>query len=1340
MCAFVCFYRRGKPCEWVRTSEIKDKTAKSIGSMLKLQKESLTVVTPFIAKPLESNKSPLADYPDLVMTEQGNPYPPAPFHVRIVPDSDAKKGSIFVQTQTQLPDEFPLMEVRVDMESLAKTKASEFLQMCAQTFALKMTEPQLLRGETPVDANESLANLYEISKSEHLVFKCVLDESEHKRVKTRGLLAAETVSSEEVYVEKLRALSTYWRPAFKESKIFDNVQMQLLFGDVDRILKVHESLLAELHKVKIGYAANLGAIFLNYVSRFKVSTSFVSNFKNVDELIKKKKSQSRYNESKLREIDDNNPDDNGQDFMAYYVTPVQRYPRYPLLARDIGKNTAPFHPDKEFLSLAEQNIDNANKNLDQTSHRVKQLLLMEAIQKELPDTFFLMEEGRELVLQQQVRITKPKSMNATLYLFNDLVLLCTKSKKQSVPVISAPLVEFRFCNGRPGPYSFTTAVDGKEYVVAFNDYEQKMMWMEEFVGQRNKGLANVGFDKKFVKWTDVELGESLYPMMNHDGVYYNGTAMFFAGVNASMTETSTVITYNSEDNKWSTYAAPFESRAYHTATLVDGTIYVAFGQAKNSSRGNIWRCRWGTNEWQQVDLHHPAFERVGHTAVAYKGTLVFYGGRLGRELNGDVLIFNIATNNVEVLHCETMPGAPAPRAFHAAAVVDDSMIVIGGVAPPSAATEVYQEIYIFNLKDRTWSQAPLRIPPRAYHRVIAYNKYLFVIGGTGVSKSFDMEVINTDGWSVVPVDHFGNMPLGLSRFAAVYLGGGRIMTQGGIDSYGKTPFACSWIMDVKEGFNEGREYVPKKRKSDQRQVIHLDLGSGDSSSSSKETPSTKIQAPESLPPRGRSNTLQQGTAAMAALLDAVRTPAENTGGEIELKTRQSPLVGQPRPVSTAPPKPDVPAASGGIDFASIMAARNNLRKCRPDAGNTSTPVIQTDAPTTPQKQVWPEAAVRNTSRSSSTTPIKKDLSDPVFVMPKLRPVPGRSVLSDKKEAPIPTPTKQEAKVTIEPSAPEEPPQELEKEQQEPEPVSEEHQQEPAKQEHEPEPAEEEQQPESGQEDTELAKEEPQPEPDSEEPAKEEPEPVQQEPPADQEPEPVKQETEPEPVAVSPSEPVDEKPLVINEPAKKEEKTYATPPEAEDKTTERKRSRRKEGEGDRGHRKSTFVMDRSEIVAPPQETNRRSSLGPARLGSKPGNMSVQEFYQAYNIDVSRLNVIEQSSTRMKVVRLLQAMNQNNEDEAKVMKMEAMLSGKPPPNTPMILKIVDDMVKKLIKITTSMTFEEVQSRIFEKIGRDEPGLTILVGEDVEEPLNDETLAKAESAVFTKRVPGLIVSCPP
>ena len=1216
MSAFVCFSRRGKPCDWFPIADIKDKTTKSISSFLKLQKESLIAVTPYISRPLEPNSSPLADYPELAVTEKGCGYQTPPCYVRIVPEADSKKCSIFVQIKTQLPDEFPLMEIFLDVSSLSTMKASQLLDLCVQTFALKMTEPQLLRDETPVDPDETTLSLFNASQQSYLCFKCVLDESEHKRIKTRACLAAETVSSEEVYVKTLHALSTYWKPAFKESKIFDDIQMRLLFGDVDRILKVHESLLADLHRVKIGYAANFGAIFLNYVDRFKVSTSFVSNFKNVDELIKTKKAQSRFIESKLREIDDNNPDCNGQDFMGYYITPVQRYPRYPLLVRDLGKNTASFHPDKEFLSLALQNIDNANKNLDRTSHRVKQLLLMEAIQEELSDKFFLMEEGRELVLQNVVRITKPKSMNATLYLFNDLVLLCTKTKKQSIPIVSAPLCEFRFCNGRPSPYSFTTVADEKEYVVSFNDYDQKMVWMEEFVSQRNVLLANVGFDKKFVKWTEVELGESVYPLMNHDGIYYDSQALFIGGVNASMAETSSIITYSFETSKWSTSTAPFEPRANHTVNLVDTTIYVSFGLAKNTIRGNIWRCPWGTTQWQKIELQDPSIERYGHSSVVYQGKIIYYGGKNDKELKGDVVIYDPASNTAEVLSRESMPNAPTPRAFHAAAVVGDSMVVVGGRCEKG----VCGDFYVFDLKERQWTDVSLAIPARMYHKIIVYNQYLFVIGGMNAPNSYEMDVINSDGWSVVPLDQFGNTPTGIFRFAAVYLGGGRVMTHGGMDSYGKTPFGCSWILDVKEGFNEDREYVPKKRKSDQRQIVHLNLGSEGSSDDEKESPA---QTPEEHETRA--------------------TPEPSTAPtdipQLELKARANPSGNavSPRPVSGIP-RADPGSGPSGIDFASILAARSNLRKRQPEANMSSGALVQTDAPKTPQKQVWPEAAIRN---PRGQTPMKKDMSDPVFVMPKLRPVPGRSTgkAGDQENPEAPA----EASV-LKP----------------------------------------------GTEQSEVKEE--------------------------------------------------QKPPVVEEKHTEEttEEKEKVPEKSKDESVERQIPNvPREGGSEKGHRKSALPVDRPGILAGADSTCRRNSLGNRGLSS--AQMSVQEFYDSYNIDISKLNVMQQSSTRMKVVRLLQAMKQNDEQEAKVMKLEALLSGKPPPDTPMILKIVDDMVKKLIKITTSMSFEEVREKIFEKLGRTEANLTVQVASGVEEPLTEESLMKAESAVFTKEVTGLIVTCP-
>ena len=159
-----------------------------------------------------------------------------------------------------------------------------------------------------------------------------------------------------------------------------------------------------------------------------------------------------------------------------------------------------------------------------------------------------------------------------------------------------------------------------------------------------------------------------------------------------------------------------------------------------------------------------------------------------------------------------------------------------------------------------------------------------------------------------------------------------------------------------------------------------------------------------------------------------------------------------------------------------------------------------------------------------------------------------------------------------------------------------------------------------------------------------------------------------------------------------------------------------------------------VVAEDNST-RRASLSPRAMAANSGGLTVQEFYRAYNIDISQLNAIEQSSTRMRVTRLLQAMNQNDEEEAKILKLEGLLSGKPPPDTPMIVKIVDDLVKRLIKITTSMSSDEVKAKIYEKIGTSGANLAVeLDGETA--PLTDESLEKAASSAFQNHLPGFVV----
>ena len=110
--------------------------------------------------------------------------------------------------------------------------------------------------------------------------------------------------------------------------------------------------------------------------------------------------------------------------------------------------------------------------------------------------------------------------------------------------------------------------------------------------------------------------------------------------------------------------------------------------------------------------------------------------------------------------------------------------------------------------------------------------------------------------------------------------------------------------------------------------------------------------------------------------------------------------------------------------------------------------------------------------------------------------------------------------------------------------------------------------------------------------------------------------------------------------------------------------------------------------------------------------------------------------MRVTRLLQKIQQNDENEAKVAKMEAMLSGSPAPDTVIVVKIVDNRVMRLVKITASMSCADVKAKIEEKVGDGIKNLSIEVTKGNLVALTDQSLKEAEAVAFKNRFPGVIV----
>lgn len=120
--------------------------------------------------------------------------------------------------------------------------------------------------------------------------------------------------------------------------------------------------------------------------------------------------------------------------------------------------------------------------------------------------------------------------------------------------------------------------------------------------------------------------------------------------------------------------------------------------------------------------------RMGHTACLWQGTkLLVYGGENEhREYLSDVVIYDIETSNWT--QPDIRGNIPKGRARHAAAVHDDKLFVIGGLA--GAETYTLDEICYLDLKTWTWSRS-WSFVARFDHSAWIWGGRMWVFGGLG---------------------------------------------------------------------------------------------------------------------------------------------------------------------------------------------------------------------------------------------------------------------------------------------------------------------------------------------------------------------------------------------------------------------------------------------------------------------------------------------------------------------------------------------------------------------------------------------------------------------------------
>ena len=827
MKSLVCFSQGKQPNRYLFKDQLVSKSAQDALRLLKVNSDVLLAIsTPLFRSSISPEAVLLSECPNLVfVTKESKQYPPMPYHVDIFPSNFNTPYAIFVGIKTQLPNKFPRMCVEFTKKELKSMKADDFLQRCLKIFSLQCTDTMLKwANDDPVAPTQTLENIFnQVRKENEIFFCCTISDDVVDKVKRRAQLSDEIISTENSFVTDMTKLSSYWIKQFLESKIFQDSTVYI-FGGINPILKTHMNLVGEFGLLEKGYAASFGPVFLNFIDKFKTSLSFISNFKRNDEMIKKIRTSSSYNEKVFHEIEENNPDQNGRDFMSYYITPVQRYPRYLLLIRDIDKVTPSFHPDKPYLSMALESMDNANKTIDHQTYRVKQMLLMESISKTLPPSFFLMEEGRELVDQKNVKISKSKNANGILYLFNDIILLVKKGSKYDKLLTKDPIkpIAFQFSNGRPNAESIMAFIEDKDYIIHFEDYSSKQYWTEALINVRNSQVSTTYFDIVFAKWSDIDVGETLVPAMCHSGVLYNGNAIFFGGLNSQMVAINTLITYNQAEGSWTRENTDIPNRFNHSLVTWDECVYLISGQNYKTVFSDVWRLK--NNKWESI-LSNNKLQVFGHTSVAYKNKIFIFGGKVDNKVVNTLNVLDLKDNSVSNLH---FSNTPSPRYFHSALLHGTKMIIIGGMGEKHPVGDAYElDLESFE-KGQTVSWKRLlkdELLARFNHQSALLQKYIFVIGGEdSQKKKLPFVCIDLATWTIKQFENIGNVPLlSITKSSLVQLDNTKFVLYGGMDSANKYPFGCEWFMYIEEGFDKSRIISATIVKNDEnRRVITIE--------------------------------------------------------------------------------------------------------------------------------------------------------------------------------------------------------------------------------------------------------------------------------------------------------------------------------------------------------------------------------------------------------------------------------------------------------------------------------------------------------------------------------------
>eukprot|EP01094_Clydonella_sp_ATCC50884_P015859 TRINITY_DN2652_c1_g2_i1.p1 TRINITY_DN2652_c1_g2~~TRINITY_DN2652_c1_g2_i1.p1 ORF type:complete len:627 (+),score=159.62 TRINITY_DN2652_c1_g2_i1:1-1881(+) len=314
---------------------------------------------------------------------------------------------------------------------------------------------------------------------------------QEKKEAYRRNVVKEILTTEREYVSDLDTLVQVFLHPLRARQILTAVELNNLFSNVEILANLNRKVMEEFEESEReqGDVLLVGPIFLKMADFLKMYTTYCANqpvsIKSLETLTENNTQFAAFLQECL-----NDEQCRGLTLFSFLIKPIQRICKYPLLLRDLIKNTAETHPDWDNLQQAFEKIETVVDYVNERKRLAENLQRTMDIQTNIVEDVHILSPSRRFAREAEIMVNEGgKLKDRRLYLFNDLIILVKgigrgpkEHLKEMVSMGDLRVVDvadtddlqhaFELCNK-------STAATKFSHVVKFPSVEDKNSWLKE---------------------------------------------------------------------------------------------------------------------------------------------------------------------------------------------------------------------------------------------------------------------------------------------------------------------------------------------------------------------------------------------------------------------------------------------------------------------------------------------------------------------------------------------------------------------------------------------------------------------------------------------------------------------------------------------------------------------------------------------------------------------------------------------------------------------------------------------------------------------------------------------